>query len=213
MRHSNNLDILLTNYMQYYIESNERAIVDINNYRWLLLEHSGLVDCAENLYLSGSREHGVNYPESDADLIIVYANETELNEKTLKLGAGLEKLKELKPEIQVKVLKTGNNLPWYLIKNVTIDNVKTKIEIVFRPIELHQKIQAHMTEQVAKLFDTDEKKLEYIETIRAAFLLYSPEWELFIQMQDQKLDTTEQKAKADDLGAKYRALKKWTICN
>jgi hypothetical protein len=90
---------------------------------------------------------------------------------------------EIYPGCKIKSLTTKAGLPWCPIEGyssfirisigaepVEIKVGPLKLDLTFRERKTHQHIQNHVEEKVKELFDTDTKKIDYINEIRQAAL-------------------------------------------
>lgn len=130
--------------------------------------------------LTGSRQSGLAYEESDIDCAFVAPRMHVLQcLRTALIWA--HRRGEMYKECKIESKTTKAGLPWCPIEGFlgsvslwlgysakTIEIGPIKLDLTFRERKTHDLIQNHVAAKLIELFSTDEKKLAYITAMRMA---------------------------------------------
>lgn len=121
-----------------------------------------LLACGENIpiYLMGSRRLQLAYPESDADIYVIYDNNaTSLIENVMKFYG---------EKAQQRTTSTG--LPQIIINDYPINDQNITLEVVIQKSERYELIRKVGNDEISKgSLNTSEQRAKYTCAIRKAY--------------------------------------------
>jgi hypothetical protein len=162
-----------------YVQDNIAILKSFERVREIILVLMELDPSNPNhLTVTGSRgkDHVAAYHGSDVDCaFVVDGTEEEMEAETQRLIELLKKVVlvleenlEIQGQLEWKSIKTLAGLALFPITGIVVGDLPRKLDITIRPRAKHELIETNMREKWAELFDTDEKKVEYIRSNEAA---------------------------------------------